>query len=58
MRLIRRCICCAVVTAFIASNAYTYKVSHDWTLQDVCGDLDYYNNADRELIKIKLCEGV
>ena len=57
VRLFRRCVCCAVTAAFIASNAYTYKVSHDWTLEDVCSDISYYHNEDRELVRVKSCEG-
>ena len=58
---IKRCVSC-VLTVLIfmgltASNFYTYKTARAWTLEEVCGDISYYHANDKDLIKIRQCEG-
>ncbi len=58
---IKRCICCALMFAFIAtiivSNFYTYKTARNWAFEEVCGDIAYYHAGDKDLIKVRLGYG-
>ncbi len=58
IRFVRRCVCCLVTAAFVASNAYTYKISYALGAQDICSDMAYYYNKDVKegLVSIKGCE--
>ena len=61
IKKIKRCVCCMLILSFvaamIASNYYTYRAAKELAYDEVCGDLSYYNSIDRDLVKVKQCEG-
>ena len=57
-QLIQKCTFCAVVILLIAVTLGSSIIGFKAGRNDICDDLRYYYNSDKDLIKIRGCEGI